>query len=205
MGTDFILTSAPVASALTTNGANLNNVSYADLDAQATDPARPNGKLINWYNAQAYNGWGDAGSPDTYNSIINSGWAASRVVMGVLDSQHDGGSGWESLQTLSGVISTLRRDHSDFGGVFGWEYFDAGTNDNMSNPWQWVKAIGGDLFSALSKRASALVRRAPTPVTPFEPEMAQLMSEGVTFSDALVSLNRTGGDLAGAKAMLRLS
>ncbi|KAL1961621.1 hypothetical protein VTN77DRAFT_1396 [Rasamsonia byssochlamydoides] len=204
MGTDFILTSAPVASALTTNGPNINNLSYFDLDAQATDSSRPNGKLINWYNAQAYNGWGDAGSPDTYTSIINSGWAASRVVFGVPDSQNDG-SGWVSLQTLAGVISTLRQDYSDFGGVFGWEYFDAGTNDNLNDPWEWVKTIGSDLFSALSKRAVARVRKTPKPITPFEPQMAELTSKGVSFGDALVSLNKTGGDLGRAKARLHLA
>jgi hypothetical protein len=204
MGTDFILTSAPVASALTTNGPNISNLSYFDLDAQATDSSRPNGKLVNWYNAQVYNGWGDASSPDTYTSIINSGWAASRVVMGVPDSPNDG-SGWVSLQTLAGVVSTLRQDYSDFGGVFGWEYFDAGTNDGLSQPWEWVKAIGSDLFSAMTKRALMWTRKTAQPVTPFEPQMAELTSRGVSFGNALVSLNKTGGDLAGAKAKLRLA
>lgn len=124
-------------------------------------------------------------------------------MLGVPDSQNDG-SGWVSLQTLSGVISTLRKDYSDFGGVFGWEYFDAGSNDNLSDPWDWVKTIGSDLTGALSKSASALVCKPPKPVTPFEPQMTELTAKGVSFGDALVSLNKTGGDLGRAKAMLHL-
>jgi len=206
LGENFILTSAPVASALTASGGNLNNVSYSQLDSQATDAGRPNGKLINWYNAQCYNGWGAASSSNTYTSIINNGWSPNRIVMGVVDSGNDG-SGFVPLSTLNSVISTLRGDYgTNFGGVFGWEYFDAGTGDNLSSPWQWVKQIGSDLFSA-SK--SARGRRLPThnparPVTPFEPQMAELMSRGVSWNDALVSLNKTAGNINDAKARLGL-
>jgi hypothetical protein len=71
MGENFILTSAPVASAMfRTGGSNVNNVSYFDLDAQAIDTNRPNGKLINWYNIQAYNGWGSASTTFTYDKVI---------------------------------------------------------------------------------------------------------------------------------------
>ena len=42
---------------------------------------------MNWYNAQYYNGWGDASTAVNYNDIIElGGWSADRVVMSVLDS-----------------------------------------------------------------------------------------------------------------------
>jgi len=207
LGEDFILTSAPVASALTAGGGNLNNVSYSDLDSQATDSNRPNGKLINWYNAQCYNGWGDAGSADTYTSIISNGWDASRIVMGVPDSGNDG-SGWVSLSTLGGVISTLKGDYSNFGGVFGWEYFDAGSNDGLSSAWQWVQQIGSDLFGTNAPEKAPhhkkALRKAAKPITPFEAQMAELTAHGVSFNDALVALNRTAGNVKHAKVRLGL-
>jgi len=208
MGEDFILTSAPVASALTASGDNLSNVSYTQLDKEATDPNRPNGKLINWYNAQLYNGWGDAGSTQTYSSIISNGWDPSRVVMGVLDSSKEG-SGWVSLDTLGSVISTLKGDYSNFGGVIGWEYFNAGSCDGLSNAWQWVKQIGSDLFGINSSRSRAdhnskLVRRPASPITPFPTQMAELKSLGVSFNDALVALNRTAGHVKQARLRLGL-
>ena len=58
LGPDFLLTMAPVASALLGSGGNgLHGFNQKEMDDQATDPARPNGKLVSWYNAQFYNGW----------------------------------------------------------------------------------------------------------------------------------------------------
>lgn len=55
-GNSFILTMAPVASELGPQEYGLGGFSYRDLDAAATAPLKPNGKLVNWYNAQFYNG-----------------------------------------------------------------------------------------------------------------------------------------------------
>lgn len=141
LGTDFILTAAPVASALR-NGGNLNNVSWTDLDAAAASSVRPNGKLFNWYNAQFYEGWG---SPDesSYEAVINYGWDPSRIVMGTIVSAK-AGSGWTPLSTLATDISAIMAKYPTFGGVFGWEYGVAGLSDGVS-PVGWEAAIGKDL------------------------------------------------------------
>lgn len=51
-GPNFILTMAPVASDLTPRQVGLGGFSYRELDSQATASNKPNGKLVNWYNAQ---------------------------------------------------------------------------------------------------------------------------------------------------------
>lgn len=143
LGTDFILTMAPVASALLRNGSGLHGFPQRDMDDQALEPSRPNGKLVNWYNAQFYNGWGDASSTTMYDQIISEGgWSADRIVMGVLTNPGDGGSGFVKLPTLKSVVGSLGAKHASFGCAVGWEYWAAGTGDGMQYPWMWVKELG---------------------------------------------------------------
>jgi hypothetical protein len=33
-----------------------------------------------------------------------------------------------------------------FGGISGWEYWDAGGTDGELKPWEWVKSIGDVVF-----------------------------------------------------------
>ncbi|EME43011.1 glycoside hydrolase family 18 protein, partial [Dothistroma septosporum NZE10] len=141
-GTNFLLTMAPVASELQASGYGLGGFSYKTLDRYATNSSRPNGKLVNWYNVQFYNGWGDASTPNGYQSIIQNGYAASRVSLGVLDNPGDGGSGWFNVTTYQATIKSLRATYgSSFGGVVGWEYWDAGAKDNLTQPYQWAAPI----------------------------------------------------------------
>jgi hypothetical protein len=143
MGTDFILTMAPVASALLRNGSGLHGFPQKDMDDQALEPSRPNGKLVSWYNAQFYNGWGDASSTTMYDQIISEGgWSPDRIVMGVLTNPGDGGSGFVKLPTLKSVVGSLGAKHASFGCAVGWEYWAAGTGDGMQYPWMWVKELG---------------------------------------------------------------
>ncbi|GAB7335439.1 hypothetical protein MBLNU13_g07806t1 [Cladosporium sp. NU13] len=143
LGTDFILTMAPVASALLRNGSGLHGFPQRDMDDQALEPARPNGKLVSWYNAQFYNGWGDASGTAMYDQIISEGgWSADRIVMGVLTNPGDGGSGFVKLPTLKSVVGSLGAKHASFGCAVGWEYWAAGTGDGMQYPWMWVKELG---------------------------------------------------------------
>lgn len=155
LGTDFILTMAPVASALLRNGSGLHGFPQHDMDDQAIEPARPNGKLVNWYNAQFYNGWGDASSTAMYDRIISEGgWAADRVVMGVLTNPGDGGSGFVKLPTLKSVVGSLGAKYASFGCAVGWEYWAAGTGDGMQQPWMWVKELG-DVIATFGNQVHA--------------------------------------------------
>jgi hypothetical protein len=66
--------------------------------------------------------------------------------MGVLDSSNDGG-GWVNITAIEGAVTNLRSKYWDFGGVCGWEYFDAGATDGYAQPWQWLQQISGAIWA----------------------------------------------------------
>lgn len=99
------------------------------------------GKLVSWYNVQFYNGWGDASTTQLYDLIIGTGWNPQRIVLGVLTNPGNGG-GFVDLARLRSVVEGLsQRYGNDFGGVMGWEYFNA-TSEGLREPWEWVKGLG---------------------------------------------------------------
>lgn len=187
LGSDFILTMAPVASSLLHSSTGLHGFSQAEMDAQATDPARPNGKLVNWYNAQFYNGWGDASTTAMYDQIISQGgWPADRIVMGVLTNPGDGGSGFVGLDTLKSVVGTLGAKYASFGCAVGWEYWAAGTGDGLSEPWMWVKALG-DVIAAFAKAPQQDNSASPTSTTTSSEATASAAPESSNNSTAAVT------------------
>ncbi|KAM0716298.1 hypothetical protein Q7P37_007743 [Cladosporium fusiforme] len=232
MGKDFLLTMAPVGSALLPGGSGvgLHGFSQREMDDQATEASRPNGKLVSWYNAQFYNGWGDASSTDMYDEIVNEGgWAADRVVMGVLTNPGDGGSGFVQLSTLESVLKSLSSKHASFGCAVGWEYWAAGTADGMEFPWMWVKALGdvitgntnaeettstppsapsnvtssGDeAKESPAEESAAPSRPRKDPPTPWPSQMEKLESVGAGHWDSVKALNSTNGQLGPAGDLL---
>lgn len=153
MGPSFTMTLAPTAMALLyNNGINLSGFSYFDLEGNATDPTSGE-SLIAWYNTQFYGGWGDPSSPDNYQNIINKGWDPARIVMGVLTNANDG-NGFVATRYVMETIKQLKAVYPTFGGVCGWDYFDAGianvTNEeDGTEPWQWVRKIADALYCML--------------------------------------------------------
>ncbi|KAK0112434.1 hypothetical protein ONS96_001675 [Cadophora gregata f. sp. sojae] len=149
-GPEFILTMAPLASALAhKDGQNLSGFSYFLLDEFATVPGSDT-KLVHWYNGMFYGGF--ARGPPFYESVLEQGWEPERVVMGVLDCKDDGQpNGFVGVETLGETVRSLRRGtRESFGGVSGWEYWDAGqSEDVVIEPWMWVKRIGEALFEKL--------------------------------------------------------
>lgn len=210
LGPDFILTMAPVASDLTPREVGLSGFKYSQLDAQAVAQDKPAGKLVNWYNAQFYNGWGDSSSPAGYNSIVSNGYAASRVVMGVLANPNDGGSGWYSISTYQQTIASLKAEYgNDFGSVVGWEYWDAGERDSpaLSN-YEWVATIAKSTFSSSGNgRDLPIVNNGTVPgvgQTPWPNLLDILTGKGAGDLESLRALNRTDGDLPKAADLLGL-
>jgi hypothetical protein len=151
MGPEFILTLAPTATALIyNNGINLSGFSYFDLDTNATDPFSGT-KLVSWYNTQFYSGFGDPSSPETYQKIISKGWDPARVVMGVLDNPNDG-AGFVATSYVVDTVKQLRALYPTFGGIYGWDYFDAGVAEEGTGgtePWQWVQKMRDALYGWL--------------------------------------------------------
>jgi hypothetical protein len=196
---------APVASELQPEGYGLGGFNYKTLDSEATAADKPNGKLVNWYNAQFYNGWGDASTPIGYNAIVANGYPADRVVMGVLDSKGDGGSGWYPVGTYQNTISTLKATYSKFGCVVGWEYWDAGINDTFADPWQWVEAIGKSVFASNGLgRVNNVSEPIPLGPSPFSSIVDTLVEMGVAPLAANRALNISHGEMSQALQILGL-
>ncbi|KAK6538717.1 hypothetical protein TWF694_010292 [Orbilia ellipsospora] len=205
LGPNFILTMAPVASGLLPQYAySLSGFDYLELDKQAVSRTRPGGKLVNWYNCQFYNGWGDATSQEFYNSIAGPGGAfdPSRVVLGVLVNP-DLGWGYVPVAQLTDVIHQLRTTYPTFGGVIGWEYFDAGLSEGITEPALWVKAISNALFNPLTPvSVDHSTSNKPKISPPWPGPMNTLQGKGVGYFPALRALNMTGGDLGRAESLV---
>lgn len=136
-GPQFTITLAPVASALS-GGGNLSGFSYEDL-------YRDEGSDISWFNAQFYNGFGDASSTADFDSIVDKGVIpAEKISVGALTNSGNGGSGYVDVPTLQNTLRQLGEKYTAFGGVTGWEYFNA-TPASGSDPWQWVTDVASAL------------------------------------------------------------
>ncbi|KAJ7496900.1 endo-beta-N-acetylglucosaminidase, partial [Mycena latifolia] len=132
-GDDFIITLAPVATAMT-EGSNLSGFDYITLEQQM-------GSQISWYNAQFYSGFGTL-FPDTqYINIVNfgSGLDPNRLVASVLTSPANGNGYISPDEVVSSVQDLSARYGFNFGGINGWEYFNS--NPNRTEPWVWAEMM----------------------------------------------------------------
>ncbi|PWY79584.1 alkaline phosphatase [Aspergillus heteromorphus CBS 117.55] len=169
MGDGFIITLAPVAAALLGLG-NLSGFSYFSLEQQRASK-------ISWYNAQFYNGWGQAEDPRMYAAMISQGWSPNRVVYGLLTNPGNGSQGYVAPEKIGPVLAALVARYPDFGGVMGWEYFNSKPGDR-EKPWQWAAEM------TLSMRMKDLV---DIPGHHFPPLIFTLLA---VYLAALVSLPR---------------
>ncbi|KAI0800190.1 endo-beta-N-acetylglucosaminidase [Fomes fomentarius] len=132
-GDEFIITLAPVASALT-EGGNLSGFDYIDLEANLGD-------LIAFYNAQFYSGFGTFFPEDQYIRIIEyeQGIDPSRVTATVLTNPSNG-FGYVSPENVVKSIENLMEKYgTGWGGVGGWEYFNS--NPDSTQPWKWAELV----------------------------------------------------------------
>ncbi len=135
-GPRFTITLAPVASDLSGDSHFSGGFSYAALERRA-------GSQINWYNAQFYCGWGDLADTSAYDNVIAAGFAPSRIVAGTVTNPANC-SGYVAPATLRTVLHTLTAEHHDFGGVAGWEYFNAIAPAHRG-PASWYARIRSEL------------------------------------------------------------
>lgn len=150
-GNDFLITLAPVASALQTGGSNLSGFNYFDLEAQRGDE-------ISFYNGQFYSGFGSASSTSDYQDIIDSGFPAEKVVLGLLTNSANG-NGFVALDTSAGVIEDLVAEYPSFGGVAGWEYFNS-LPGGTSAPEEWATWAAEHLATSSTTDTSSTKFRA---------------------------------------------
>ncbi|PIL33699.1 hypothetical protein GSI_04324 [Ganoderma sinense ZZ0214-1] len=129
-GEDFIITLAPVASALT-EGGNLSGFDYIDLEQNM-------GAHIAWYNAQFYSGFGSFFPDDQYISIIDyeQGIDPARVTAIVLTNPANGGGYVSPDSVVTSIHNLMEKYGTAWGGVGGWEYFNS--LPDSSQPWEWA-------------------------------------------------------------------
>ena len=152
LGSNFTLSLAPVQQTLAGGPDPLaGGFSYKKLDSMATDPSKAGGKIIDFFNAQFY----DGGTPgmgsaqeqiEAYGRIVDAGWDASRVCMALGTYNFDRES-WRPIAAYQDQIRTLVGKFPGFGGVTGWDYWNAGLNDDaVKERWEWVRDIGMALY-----------------------------------------------------------
>ncbi len=138
-GHKFLITLAPVGPAMCEQQ-NLSGFSYEALEKAFA-------AKIAWYNSQFYCGWGCMKSTADYEKIINRGWPASKVVVGLVTNPANC-AGWVGDEALQETLTALKKKYPDFGGVMGWEYFNSMTEaDGEGRPWVWAQFMNRILNS----------------------------------------------------------
>ncbi|HEY0188767.1 MAG TPA: glycosyl hydrolase family 18 protein [Cellulomonas sp.] len=117
LGPAASITLTPVATDLAGRTTFSGGFDYAALEAAV-------GAQIDWYNTQFYCGWGDLASTTTFEAILANGFTADRVVVGTVTNPGNC-SGWVAADVLDTTLTELATSYPSFGGVFGWEYFNA--------------------------------------------------------------------------------
>ena len=205
-GPHFIITLAPVATALLPAQPHLSGFSYSELE-------NLRGQEIAWYNTQFYCGWGDASTTFWYDAIMASGWKAEKVVMGLITNPSLG-TGYVAWSQLENVLRTLRSRYPMFGGVMGWEYFCA-LPGGEEKPWEWVEQMTKTIRTAVPlapEPAPAPAQQTPMrpfgaplppPQHPFPAENIQTLRDlGFNQQQAVAALNMTNGNVEQAAGLL---
>ena len=204
MGANFILTLAPVATALLPPlffMPHLSGFSYFDLEREV-------GPLISWYNTQFYCGWGQAGNKVWYEAILSAGWDPARVVLGLITSPANG-SGFVDLTTMTNVLAALQARYPRFGGVMGWEYFNCEPGGE-DRPWEWANvmttALASQKVSPQHRQDAGLITSSEPPQLPFRAaDMDNLLLLGFQRMQAFAALiEANGGVEMAAKALFEL-
>ena len=149
----FLITMAPVALDLTANPAGFSGFDYKELDGLAVDG--DGNKLIDWMNAQFYNGWGSPTSTQTYDNIIAAGWEPERVVMGVIAAKNEG-NGWAAIETLKSTVSQLAAKYPSFGGVGKSSKMPVSTGLRADHPQ--MATIGNELATMTDSSIGSGIR-----------------------------------------------
>ncbi|KAL0578577.1 hypothetical protein V5O48_003427 [Marasmius crinis-equi] len=142
-GDDFIITLAPVASALTREG-NLSGFDYVDLEHNL-------GHHIDWYNAQFYSGFGTFFPESEYIDIIeyDQGINPDRVVALVLTNPENGYGYISEDSVVESIGNLMEKYGTNWGGVGGWEYFNS--YPDLNQPWKWAQMMKSALVTTKAK------------------------------------------------------
>ena len=207
-GPAFLITLAPVATALIPGQPHLSGFDYRMLETMR-------GHEIAWYNTQFYCGWGDMRTTAHYETIISCGWRPDKVVMGLITTSANG-AGYVEMDHIADVLRVIRAIYPDCGGVMGWEYFNSQPGDT-ARPWEWAAHMARAVRSVVPPPGAVDGGRgvevpgirpgvpAPLPAAPqpFPAESVQTLKDlGFSQQQAVAALNMTGGNVEYAAGML---
>jgi hypothetical protein len=131
-GAKFIITLAPVASALMKDGGNDSRFSYVALEKQC-------GSDIDWYNAQFYEGWASLAKPDDYEHVVSDGlFAPPRFVVGMTTTPDFEHEQWVNLTQVASTLKVLAKKYPKLSGLAGFDYYD-GKPGGYEKPWMWAE------------------------------------------------------------------
>ncbi|KAG9816669.1 family 18 chitinase glycoside hydrolase, partial [Aureobasidium melanogenum] len=206
-GPAFLITLAPVATALLPNQPHLSGFDYRLLEQMR-------GNQIAWYNTQFYCGWGDATTTFWYDAIMSMGWRADKVVVGLVTNPGNG-AGYVEQGTSHDMLRMLRAKYPAFGGVMGWEYFNSKPGEH-GEPWQWAAGMARAIRQALPPSdqlqggrgverpgAGSLPPTMPVPAHSFPAQdIETLQNLGFSSQQAIAALNATSGNVEYAAGLL---
>jgi len=138
-GEEFIITLAPVASALKGGEDPFSGITYSDLEKNYGD-------AIDWYNAQFYSSYGSMKNTTDYDAIVTGCPLDPSRLVAIILTNEDNGSGWVELDTVKSTVRQLLKKYSGrryggrFGGIAGWEYFNS-QPDTPGEPWTWAAVM----------------------------------------------------------------
>tara|TARA_B110000037_G_C17094666_1_gene495489 strand:- start:1088 stop:1930 length:843 start_codon:yes stop_codon:yes gene_type:complete len=141
-GNKFIISMAPIQSALELDFPGLGNFIYKDLLISEV------GDRINYFNGQFYGSF----DYESYKNVIDNGYSPDKIVIGMLSHQFNS----NNLNIALEEIKKIKYNYPDFGGVFLWEYCNTPTKTSIDWAIQVYNSINSKsfcniLFSYLSK------------------------------------------------------
>ena len=128
-GPSFLITMAPVVGALVSpEEPGMGGFTYGDLRK------RKEGKRIDYFHAQCYGG---SFTAQTFDAIVDAGWAPSAIVCGILSGDYPDSESWASyLET----VQQIKHKHPTWGGVFVWEYSDCPPSHGVESG-EWASQV----------------------------------------------------------------
>ncbi|KAF1809758.1 glycoside hydrolase [Eremomyces bilateralis CBS 781.70] len=216
-GPSFILSLAPVATALIPGLPHLSGFSYFELETwcqslvTSTPEAPPTAPIISFYSAITYCNWGDASNPFLYASLIAQGWDPSRIVLGLITNPANG-AGHVHLPRMKTVLAAVRAAFPNFGGVMGWEYFNAGLEREGTNePWEWAQELGSVIRTRSTGVQPSIDARLRNPAQAWGGQLQTrwkgedldtLMALGVDMAEAIQAMDAADGNVDLAASFL---
>ncbi|KAI1386059.1 glycoside hydrolase [Hypoxylon trugodes] len=128
-GPDFVITLAPVSTAMAGSGSNLSKFSYKELEKRAGD-------AISWYNVQFYYLSNELGSTASVDSVINNGWSPERIVIGMMTTPDF--PPFIEFSKVAKTLQKLKKKYPAIRGIDGFDYYDQKPGGYPA-PWEWPR------------------------------------------------------------------